>query len=277
MDINWSDLWNNIVEWFTTTGTSVILKILISLVVLAISFKIINKVTRKIEKKLVENKKVDKTLVTTLFYLARIALKIVVVACLIGYLGIDTSGLTALIASLGVAIGLAVNGALSNFAGGVLILITRPFKIDDYIEAGGYSGIVEDIHIVFTKVRTFDNKVVYIPNGTLSSATIINYSEKDLRRVDLFFSISKTEDYKRAEEVILATANAHEMVLKDPKATARIEAHSANDTKIVLKSWVKTGDYWDVYYDLQENVKKALDESGIEMPANQLDVRVKKD
>lgn len=273
MEINWQNVLDSIMNWVTNTGV----KIVIALILLFISFRLITFITRKIEKRLINKKKLDKTLTTTLFYVIRIVLKIVVLACLIGYLGIDTSGLAALIASLGVCIGLALNGALSNLAGGVLILITRPFKIDDYIAASGYEGTVEDIRIVYTKLRTVDNKVVRIPNGALSSSTIVNYSEKDLRRVDLYYSISKTENYENAEKVILDVVSQHAKVLKDPAATARLEKHTANDMQIVLKAWVNAADYWDVYYDLQENIKKGLDEKGIEMPATQIDVHVKND
>lgn len=273
MEIDWQGLLDSIVNWATNTGV----KIIIAIILLIVSFRLITVITRKIERRLINKKKLDKTLTSTLFYILRLVLKIVVLACLIGYLGIDTSGIAALIASLGVGIGLAVNGALSNLAGGVLLLITRPFKIDDYIAACGYEGTVEDIHIVFTKIRTVDNKVVYVPNGSLAGSTIVNYSEKDLRRVDLMYSIERAEDYKKAEDVILQVANAHEKVLKDPNATARIEKHTTNETVIILKAWVKGSDYWDVYYDLQESVKKGLDENGIAMPVQQLDVRVKKD
>lgn len=270
---SWKGLLDTLINWATSTGV----KIIIALLLLFISFRLITWITRRIEKRLISRGKADKTLTTTLFYVIRIVLKVVVLTCLIGYLGIDTSGLAALIASLGVGIGLAVNGALSNLAGGVLILLTRPFKIDDYISSGGYEGTVEDIHIVFTKLRTVDNKVVYVPNGALSSSTIVNFSEKDLRRVDLLFSISKKDDYKKAEDIMLGVVNAHDKVLKDPQATARIDSHTPNEMKITLRSWVKSADYWDVYFDLQENVKKALDDAGIEMPATQLDVIVKKD
>ena len=273
MDIDWQGLWNNIVNWATNTGV----KIIIALLIMLISFRVITWITRKIEKRLINKKKLDKTLISTLFYILRIVLKIVVLTCLIGYLGIDTTALAALIAALGVGIGLAVNGALSNLAGGVLILITRPFKIDDYIEACGYAGTVVDIRIVYTKLLTPDNKVVYVANGPLSSATIVNYSEKDLRRVDLNFTIQKEEDYKKAEEIILNVTNSHEKVLKDPAAMSRILEHTANGTTLVVRAWVNNADYWDVYFDLQESIKNGLDANGIIMPANQLDVRVKKD
>lgn len=271
--IDWEKLLNSIVDWATNTGV----KIVIALLIWIISFRLITWFTRRLSKRLVEKKKLDKTLVNTLFYVLRITLKIVVLTCLIGYLGIDTSGLAALIAALGVGVGLAVNGALSNLAGGVLILITRPFRIDDYIEACGHAGTVADIRIVYTKLITPDNKVVYVANGALSSSTIVNYSEKNIRRVDLNFTIEKKEDYKKAEEIILSVANAHDKVLQTPAAMSRIIEHTTNGTTLVARAWVNNADYWDVYFDLQEDIKKALDDNGIVMPVNQLDVRVKKD
>ncbi len=271
--IDWEQFWTNLVNWASDTG----IKIIIALIILIVSFRLITVITRKTSKRLIEKKKMDKTLVSTLFYVLRIALKIVVLTCLIGYLGIDTSGLAALIAALGVGIGLAVNGALANLAGGVLILITRPFKIDDYVSAGGFEGTVEDIHIVYTKIRTNDNKVVYAPNGPLSSSTIINYSEKELRRVDLNFTIERKEDYKKAEEIILEITNAHEKVKKTPAAMSRILEHNINGTTLVLRAWCNNADYWDVFFDLQESIKKGLDDNGIIMPNNQVDVRVKND
>lgn len=280
MNIDWQAFWQNTTEWATETAIPVALKIIIALLIMVISFRIITVVTRRISKRLIEKRKLDKTLISTLFYILRIVLKIIVLTCLIGYLGIDTTGIAALIAALGVGVGLALNGALSNLAGGVLILITRPFKIDDYIDACGYSGTVEDIRIVYTKIRTNDNRMVYVANGPLSSATIVNYSEKDLRRVDLNFTIERQEDYKKAEEIILSVANAHAKVLKAPEAPdvmSRVVEHSANGTTLVVRAWTKNADYWDVFFDLQEGIKKALDENGVVLPVNPLDVRVKKD
>ena len=179
----WSTVLNTVISWCLQTG----IKIIIALLIFIVSFRVINVLARKIENRLKKNDKFDKTIGRVLTYLIKIGAKIVVVICLIGYLGIDTSGLTALVTSLGVCAGLAVNGALSNLAGGILIIFTRPFKVDDYIEVDGaneISGTVEDIQIVCTKLRTPDNKVIYVPNGALSNSNIINYSEKDTRRVD---------------------------------------------------------------------------------------------
>ena len=213
----------------------------------------------------------------TLAYVLRIGLKIVVAICLVGYLGIDTSGLTALVTSLGVCIGLAVNGALSNMAGGVMIILTRPFKIDDYIEAQGHSGTVVDIHLTNTKLVTPDNKVIYIPNGTLANGDIVNYSEKDTRRVDFMFSIGYGDDFEKAKTIIKNICESHELIMKDPAPFVRVKEHGASSINIVTRVWTKSSDYWTVYFDVTEKVKTEFDREGIEIPFNQLDVHVKKD
>ncbi|MBQ8689594.1 MAG: mechanosensitive ion channel [Clostridia bacterium] len=270
--VDWHALLDKLVEWTTSVGV----KIIIALIIMFISFKIINWLTRKIEK-LGEKPNHDKTIMRTLAYLARLGGKCVVAICLIGYLGIDTSALTALIASLGVCIGLAVNGAVSNIAGGVLILVTRPFKVDDFIEAQGYSGTVQDIHLTNTKLITGDNKVVYIPNGPLSSGNIVNYSEKDQRRVDLNFSIGYQSDYAKARQLITDIFTAHELVLKDKDITVRASEHGDSAINLIARAWVNSGDYWTVYFDVLDAVKEAFDREGIEMPYNQLDVHIRND
>ncbi len=270
--MNFEQLLSSLASWAVNVG----LKIVIALVILVVSFRVVTIVTRKIEKKLINGKPhLDKTLVSTLFYVSRIVVKSLIVVCLIGYLGIDTSGLTALFVSFGACVGLAVNGALSNLAGGVLIIVTRPFKIDDYIEAQGMSGTVEDIHITTTKLRTPDNKVVYIPNGPLSSGTIINYSEKELRRVDFNFSISYQNDFEKAKALVMDILNAHELVLKDPEPFVRVSSHADSSITVTARAWVKNADYWTVNFDVLESVKASFDASGIEIPYNQLDVHVK--
>lgn len=276
--MDWNRFWYTIKSWLTSTG----IKILIAILVLIISFAIINGISRSIAKKgkkLEEktNGKVSKTLYRTLSYVLKVILKILVVIAIVGYLGLDTSGISALIASLGVGVGLAVNGTLSNFAGGVLLLVTHPFKDDDYIEACGYSGTVEDIFICNTKIRTPDNKVVYLPNGKLSTTEIVNYTEKDMRRVDLSFSIAYSADFEKAQKVILGVAAKDELILKTPETTVRMSEQGDSAIVLSAKCWCKTDDYWTVFFNMNEAVKKAFDENGIEIPFNQLDVHVKND
>ena len=270
--MDWNALLNTIVEWGTTTGV----KIIISILILLITFKIINVFSRRLEKK-AEEKKADKTIMKTLAYILRVGLKIVIIICIIGYLGIDTSGLTALIASLGVCIGLAVNGALSNLAGGVLIIFTRPFKIDDYIEAQGKEGTVIEIKITCTKLLTPDNKVIYLPNGALANGDIVNYSEMDRRRVDFMFSVGYNNDFEKAKKIITDICLSHELVLKDKEPFVRVKEHGASSINIATRVWANTADYWTVYYDITEQVKTAFDKEGIEIPFNQLDVHIKKE
>lgn len=267
---------NKIIDTVVAFATTAGLKILIALVIWFISFRIINYLNRKITKKL-SNKKTDKTLTRVITYFVTIALKVLVIVCLLGYLGVETTSISAVIASLGVGIGLATNGALSNFAGGVLLIITRPFKVDDYISALGYDGTVVDIHIIYTKIVTPDNKVIHLPNGSLSSAQIVNYSEMKERRVDLVFSVSYDTSFDVAKKAIEEVINANEKVLKDKPITIRMSKHNTSSIDISTKVWSLNSDYWDVYFDLTESVKAKFDAENIEIPYNKLDVYVKKE
>ena len=265
-------VWSTIGSWCVNTG----IKILVSIVILLVTFRVITVIARKIQKK-GDSEKYDKTVMRTIAYVFNIGMKLLVAICLVGYLGINTSGLTALVTSLGVCFGLAVNGALSNLAGGILLLVTRPFRVDDFIEAQGVSGTVEDIHMVNTKIRTTDNKVIYLPNGALSTGNIINYSEKPFRRVDFVFSIGYTADYEKAREIIMNILTSHELTLDDPAPYVRMGAHSASSIDINARAWAKNSDYWTVYPDIIEKVKAEFDKNGIEIPFNQLDVHLKND
>lgn len=265
------DFLQNLVAW----GANVGVKIVIALILLFVSFKLINWIGRRILKK-GEEKDADKTILRTAVYVLKIVAKVIVGVCLIGYLGIDTSGITALIASLGVCVGLAVNGALSNLAGGVLIILSRPFRVEDYIEAQGVSGTVEAIHLTHTVIVTPDNKVVHVPNGALSSGNVINYSKKDTRRVDFEFSIAYSADFDTAKEIVLGVLSADARVLSEPATPfVKMGSHGASSIVIKARVWAKSGDYWGIYFDTLEAVKKAFDEKGIEIPFDQLDVHIK--
>lgn len=250
-------------------------KILIALIILIVSFKIIDKLAKRFEMRLSNNAKVDKTLSKTLMSASKIGLKIVIVIALVGFLGIETSGISALVTSLGVCSGLAVNGTLSNLAGGVLLLITRPIKLGDYITAQGYDGTVESIGICYTKIVTFDNKVVYLPNSGLSTGTIMNYSEMKTRRVDFDFSVAGNDPHKVCE-ILKEVSNSSELILKDPAVFAGITDFGAgNGVKVTLRAWCKTEDYWTVYGYILEETEKKFAENNIVVPFNQLDVHIK--
>ncbi len=269
--ITMSEFLQTVLSWVTTTG----IKIVIALVILVAAFALINAVGRKIRNKLEAQGKLDQTLVRTLSQFAIIALKIIVVVALVGYLGIETGGISAVIASLGVCIGLAVNGTLSNLAGGVMLLLVRPFKLGDFVTAQGQSGTVDNIGICFTRILTIDNKAVYLPNSALSTGVIENYSEKDLRRVDLDYSVAGN-DPEKVKALLQKVCAEEKQVLKDPAPFARISDYGAgNGVKITLRAWCRSAEYWDTFFNLQEDVQKAFDKEGIVIPFNQLDVHIK--
>ncbi len=268
--ITFGDIVNVVIEWITTEG----LKLLIGLVVLFISFKIVNILAKTVKKKL-EKKNRDKTIISVINQIIRKGLKGLILLGVLGYVGIDTAGIGTIIASAGVAIGLALQGSLANFAGGILILVLRPFKLGDFIECQGESGTVEVINVFYTHLITPDNKVVMIPNGALINGNITNYSKKALRRVDFTFSISYDEDFERAKEVINNVISSMDKILSDPKPFVRLHTHGESTINIVARVWTKSEDYWDVYFDMMEAIKKNFDEAKIEIPYNQLDVHIK--
>lgn len=267
--MNWQAALDFLLDWARNTGV----RILLSIVILFVSFKVTNIAAKKIEKT-AEKHHSDKTVMRAVSYIFRIGIKVVIVICLVGYVGINTSGLTALIASLGVGIGLAVNGALSNLAGGVILIFTRPFRIDDYIEAQGYSGTVEDIHITNTRLRTPDNKIIFLPNGELSSGAIVNYSMQKVRRVDEVISVPCGADFNTVRDLLLEISSSHISVLKEPEPFARISERTPEAMKIVLRVWVESENYWTVKFDLLEQIKLRFDEAGIKMPPERISVKI---
>ena len=257
-------------KWCTTEGV----KVIIAIIILIISFALINFFNGRI-RKLCAKRKFDKTLSKTLTYVFKHVLRILVLLALLGYLGFDTSGVAALLATGGLSVGLALQGSLSNIAGGFLLMILRPIRIDDYIEACGVSGTVDDIHLIYTYIKTVDNTVIAIPNGNLANSTITNYSKTENRRLDMNFSISYNEDFARAQKAVLEVLNEHPLIIKQPAPVCRMSSHGESSIGIVSKAWVKSDNYWNVQYDLLEQIKVKFDELKIEIPFNQLDVHMK--
>ena len=270
MGVRIEDYIENIIAWVSTKG----IKLIIGIVILCIGWKLVNKLV-KVMTKALEKRKVDVTLSSFLDTFVEIVLKIIVVVIFMGYVGIDTAGIAALVASAGVAIGLALQGSLSNFAGGFIILFIRPFKVGDYIETVEYGGVVEQIGLFYTQLATVDNKQILIPNGALSNGSLINYSANATRRVDLMFSVSYDSDTSHVKEVLTNIVENHELVLKEPKPLIRMSAHGASSIDFVVRAWVNTPDYWTVHFDLLEQVKAKFDEENIKIPYPQMDLHVR--
>lgn len=264
-----SGLWDSIFNWMKTTG----LKLVIGLVLLFIIFKLINFICSRIRKSLNKHH-VDKTIEVVVLNLVRKGLKIIVFLMFVGFIGIETTSIAALITSAGVGIGLALQGSLSNLAGGLILLLMRPFKIGDYVESNGQGGTVEDIKLFYTYLITPDNKVVMIPNGNVANGTIINYSQKDTRRVDLTFSIAYENDFGKAKELILECIKNTGLQLENPEPFINVVSHGASSIDIVTRVWCKSVDYWTVYFKLLEDVKVSFDKNGISIPYPQVDVHI---
>jgi small conductance mechanosensitive channel len=240
-------------------------KVLMALAVLIIGLLII-KVFVKTTKKVLSKREVDITLQKFLLNLLNWVLKILLFITVVAKLGIETTSFAAILASAGLAIGLALQGSLANFAGGILIIIFKPIKIGDYIEAQGVSGSVKEIEIFTTKLNTTDNKEIIIPNGALSNGNIVNYSTEATRRVDFTFGVGYDSDIKKTKEVISRVINSHPLVLKEPVPAVNLSELADSSINFFTRGWVKKEDYWTVKFDILEQTKEALDAAGIEIP-----------
>lgn len=210
---------------------------------------------------------VDGAVQTFLLSFSKIALFTILGIMVIGILGVPMSSVIAVLASAGVAIGLALQGALSNLAGGILLLVNKPFRLGDYVEAAGVSGTVKEVSLFYTVFITPDNKRITVPNGTMMNANIIDYSSEPLRRVDLVFTCSKQEDPQRIEAILTRVMQTDERIATEPKPFARIQGHTNEAAEYAVKVWCKNEDYWDVYYDLTEAVMKAFRLEKVALPA----------
>ena len=247
------------------------MEVLAVLIILFILCKIVDIVTKTIKRRM-EKKGRDKTVTKTVYHLTNKGIKVLLIIIAVGCLGIDTTSIVGLFTAAGLGIGLAVQGALSNFAGGFLILIMRPFRVDDFIECQGVMGRVDDIHLFYTMLVTVDNKEVMIPNGALIGGNVINYSKLPTRRVDIDFNVDYKADFMKAEEIIKEVASKHELVLKDPAPFARVTEWGEASLKVTGRVWVKGDDYWGVRFDLIEQVYAAFKENGIKVPFKQLEI-----
>jgi small conductance mechanosensitive channel len=219
-------------------------------------------------------KKVETTLHQFLLNFVGMALKVVLIIIFASMVGVETASLIAMLGAAGLAIGLALQGSLANFAGGILILFFKPFKTDDVIEAQGYVGVVVEIQIFNTIIRTLDNQRVIMPNGLLSNGCVKNIFVEETRRVDMTFGISYSDNIQQAKAVLQAVLDADSRVLKDPAADIFVSEHGDSSVNFLVRPWVKSEDYWPVYFGTMEAVKIAFDKEGISIPFPQRDVHI---
>ena len=258
-----------IVELAMLYGVQVILALTIFIVGKWVAKKIANIVQRVLAKN-----NVDPAIQHFVGSLVSWVLIIFVVIASLGQLGIQTASFVAIVGAAGLAVGLALQGSLANFAAGVLILIFRPFKVGDFIEVAGVSGVVQKIQIFTTELHSPDNKKIIVPNGGVISGNITNYSANDTRRVDLVFGVGYGDDINAAKAVLQSVVAAEPKVLEDPAPTIAVVELADSSVNLVCRPWVNTADYWDVYFNITEAAKKALDAQGISIPFPQRDLHL---
>jgi small conductance mechanosensitive channel len=246
-------------------------KLLLAIVVLIVGLWVIKGI-KKVVAKAFQKGNVEISLQRFLISLINIGLKIVLLISVASMIGIATTSLVAMLGAATFAVGLALQGSLSNFAGGVLILLLKPFKVGDTIEAQGFVGKVHEIQIFNTLIKTFDNKMIYIPNGTLSNGNITNYSHEPIRRVDMTFGISYGDDIKKAKEILKSLVDNDSRIMKEPAPLIAVSNLGDSSVDFAVKVWCDTAEYWNVFFDMQENVKITFDKEGISIPFPQTDV-----
>lgn len=251
-------------------------KLLVAILVFFIGRWLIHRLIRMVVR-IMHRKQIEASLFSFVKSLLSIALNFIFVIILISILGIETSSFVALFASAGVAIGMALSGTLQNFAGGVMILLFKPFKVGDFMEAQGQSGTIKEIQIFNTIMATPDNKIIIIPNGGLSTGIMKNYSKEETRRVDWEFSIGYGESYDKGRAIITRLLNSDERILKEPPHFIALNSLGASSVNIVVRAWVKSPDYWDVFFHMNEKVYKTFAEENINIPFPQMDIHIHRD
>ena len=272
---------NRIMEFLQNNGldsgafVGLVKNIIIALLIYYIGRFIVRMVVRGLHK-VMQRQEVDKTLETFVCNLVRVALMVVVIIAAIGALGIQTTSFIAIFGAAGLAVGLALQGSLSNFAAGVLIVLFRPYKVGDFIEAAGISGTVEQVQILTTVLKTPDNKKIIVPNSQIMDSIITNYSANDTRRVDLTVGVSYDDDIDKVMATLRELVDADERILKEPECLIKVQALADSSVNFVVRPWVNSADYWGVYFDLTETIKKRFDKEDITFPFPQQDVHLYK-
>lgn len=249
------------------------LKVVLALVVLIVGLRVIRVIVNAIRKSL-EKRNVDPSLRPFLSSILSVLLKVALIISVISMLGIATTSFVAVLGAAGLAVGLALSGTLQNFAGGVLLLVLKPFKVGDFIDAQGYTGTVAEIQIFFTILKTPDNRTIIIPNGPLSTGSLTNFSTEAHRRVDMEFGIGYDDDIDSAKSILNKLIDEDTRIFKDPEPQVVLSKLADSSVNFTVRVWAEAGDYWSIYFDFHENVKKAFDKAGVGIPFPQMDVHV---
>jgi len=265
----------NINELISTYLIPFSIKIFFAIVIFIVGRMVVKAIVGLL-KKLLSKAKMDLILINFVSSIVNTVLLLFIVVAALDQLGVDTTSLIALVGAAGLAIGLALQGSLQNFAAGVMLIIFRPFKSGDFIEAGGVTGVVEMINIFSTTLRTGDNREIIIPNGSIYSSAITNYSARETRRIDMVFGIGYDDDIKKAREIMQEILAAEDRVLSEPATLIAVGELADSSVNFVVRPWVKSADYWAVKFDITEKIKLAFDENSISIPYPQMDLHMDK-
>jgi len=267
--------WNEVIAMLKTTGIEFAINLVTAVAIFYFGRMIVGLLMRGL-KKMMQRQEVDVTLQSFVSNLVRMVLLTFVIIAAISALGIQTTSFIAILGAAGLAIGLALQGSLSNFASGVLIVLFRPYKVGDFVEAAGISGVVEEVQILTTVLKTGDNKKVIVPNSQIMDSVITNYSANERRRVDMVVGVSYDDDLDKVRTTLEQLVAADERILDDPACTIAVSALADSSVNFVVRPWVKSSDYWGVMFGLTEAIKKRFDKEGISFPFPQQDVHLYK-
>jgi len=265
--------WNELLVVVQTKGIEFAINLVLAILIFYVGKLAVGLVVRG-TRKLMQAQEVDKTLQTFVCNLERMLLMVIVIIAAIGQLGIQTTSFIAIFGAAGLAVGLALQGSLSNFAAGVLIVLFRPYKVGDFIEGAGISGVVVEVQILTTVLKTGDNKQIIVPNGQIMNSIITNYSANDTRRVDMVVGVSYDDDLDKVRSTLQELIDADDRILDDPACTIAVSALADSSVNFVVRPWVKSADYWGVMFDMTEAIKKRFDNEGISFPFPQQDVHL---
>ena len=269
MNINIEELLEQVRELAVSFG----LNLIAAIAVLVIGIWVIKIIRRVVEKQL-GKREVDQTLVSFLVNMMYFILLTLVILAALGQLGIETTSFIAILGAAGLAIGFALQGSLANFASGVLLIIFRPFKVDDFVKVADEEGFVEKVQIFTTQIRTFDNRTIIIPNAVITNGKITNYTDKEVRRVDLSIGISYGDNIKHAIDSLMEILNNHPKILKDPAPFVGVTGFGDSSIDLTVRPWCKTEDYWDVFFEVNHLIKEQFDAKGVSIPFPQRDVHI---
>jgi small conductance mechanosensitive channel len=267
--------WASLLEVIQTQGVELGINVALAIAIFYVGKMVVGMIVRGM-RKVMQKQEIDKTLETFVSNLVRMVLMVIVAIAAISQLGIETTSFIAIFGAAGLAVGLALQGSLSNFAAGVLIVMFRPYRVGDFIEGAGIAGVVEQVQILTTVLKTGDNKRIIVPNGQIMDSIITNYSANETRRVDMVVGVSYDDDLDKVRSVLQELVAAEDRILDDPACTIAVSELADSSVNFIVRPWVKTADYWGVMFDMTEAIKKRFDKEGISFPFPQQDVHLYK-